>query len=51
VTGMLCHFVLGNFEGCASADRYVMLGLYLVALRAERQLTGMLLRMLGLYEG
>ena len=39
---MLCHFVLGNFEGCASADRYVMLGLYLIALRAEYQLTVML---------
>jgi hypothetical protein len=39
---MLCHFVLSHFEGCASADRYVRLGLYMVAVRAERQLTGML---------
>jgi hypothetical protein len=24
VTGMLCHFVLRYFEGCASADRCVI---------------------------
>jgi len=43
-TWQVCYIgvVLGYFEGWASADRYVMLGLYLVLRRAEYQLTGLL---------
>ena len=41
MTGILCRFVLGYFEGCASADRYVMLGLYLIALSAAGRIKSM----------